>query len=148
VFQAGDRIVMLAPGPDRAWTTSQRATVTAVDLDRQSLTAMTPDGRRLDVPDGFLGPDRVGYGYAITAHRAQGATVERAHVLADGGGRELAYVAMSRARGETHVHVVSADPATVVERLGWEWAQQRRQPWTLERQCSWPSPPCGSNATT
>jgi hypothetical protein len=32
-------------------------------------------------------------------HREQGATAERSHHLAEGGGRELAYVAMSRARG-------------------------------------------------
>jgi hypothetical protein len=50
-----------------------------------------------------IGADRLGYGYAITGHRAQGATVEVAHVLDDGGGRELAYVAMSRARNASHV---------------------------------------------
>lgn len=35
----------------------------------------------------------------------QGATVDRAHVFADGGGRELAYVAMSRARESSQVYV-------------------------------------------
>jgi hypothetical protein len=50
-----------------------------------------------------IGADRLAYGYAITAHRAQGTTVEVAHVLDDGGGRELAYVAMSRARNASHV---------------------------------------------
>ena len=42
------------------------------------------------------------YGYATTVHRGQGSTTERAHLFADGGGRELAYVAMSRARESTH----------------------------------------------
>ena len=34
--------------------------------------------------------NRLAYGYAITVHRAQGTTVEVAHVLDNGGGRELA----------------------------------------------------------
>ena len=55
-----------------------------------------------------IGADRLGHGYAITAHRSQGATVDVAHVLDDGGGRELAYVAMSRARHASHVYTAAA----------------------------------------
>lgn len=43
------------------------------------------------------------YGYALTVHRSQGATYDRSHVLAAGGGRELAYVALSRARERTYI---------------------------------------------
>ena len=39
------------------------------------------------------------------------------HALEDGGGRELAYVAMSRARGESHVHVVAPDIRQAARRL-------------------------------
>ncbi len=35
------------------------------------------------------------------------------------GGRELAYVAMSRARGEGHVHVVAPHTPHVASRLAW-----------------------------
>lgn len=80
----------------------------------------------------YLGPDRVGYGYAATVHRCQGATFDTAHVLADGGGRELAYVAMSRARGPSHVHVVGVDPRQAVQRLAWDRDTQRRQAWTRQ----------------
>ena len=132
VFQAGDRIITLTPGPRGAWTTSQPATVTAVDLDHRALTAVTPDGTELHISGEYLGVDRVGYGYAITVHRFQGATVDTAHVLADGGGRELAYVAMSRARGHSHVHLVAVGQEHAVERLAWDWQVERRQPWTLQ----------------
>jgi ATP-dependent exoDNAse (exonuclease V) alpha subunit len=47
------------------------------------------------------------HSYAITVHRSQGPTVPRAHVLEDGGGRELAYVKMSRARDRSTVYVVA-----------------------------------------
>jgi hypothetical protein len=132
VFQAGDRIITLTPGPQGAWTTSQPATVTAVDLDHRALTAVTPDGTELQINGEYLGQDRIGYGYAITVHRCQGATVDTAHVLADGGGRELAYVAMSRAREQSHVHLVAVGQEHAVDRLAWDWQNEKRQPWTLQ----------------
>ena len=71
---------------------------------------------------------------AVRAHRSQGATVDVTHALEDGGGRELAYVAMSRARHESHVHVVAPDAVHAAERLAWSWEQQKRQAWALDRQ--------------
>jgi len=115
-YRAGDRVITLAPGPHGAWVTSQAARVTAIDPEAQTLTAITPDGRQLHMGADDIGADRLGYGYAITGHRAQGATVEVAHVLDDGGGRELAYVAMSRARNASHVtppHPTSPKPPNV-----------------------------------
>ncbi len=55
------------------------------------------------------------------------------YALEDGGGRELAYVAMSRARNESHVHVVAHDARHAAERLAWAWEQQKRQTWALDR---------------
>ncbi len=43
------------------------ATVTAVDPEAQTLTAVTPDGRQLQMGPDEIGADRLGYGYAITA---------------------------------------------------------------------------------
>jgi hypothetical protein len=62
----------------------------------------------------------------------QGATVDRAHVIADGGGRELAYVAMSRARCASHVYVVADDAGQCAEDLAAEWSGDRRQRWVLD----------------
>ena len=58
--------------------------------------------------------------------------MNRAHVLADGGGRELAYVAMSRARGTSHVYVVADDVDQAVEDLSAEWRRETRQRWVLD----------------
>jgi conjugative relaxase-like TrwC/TraI family protein len=94
-FRAGDQVVALAPGPGGAWVTSQRAVVTAVDTEARALTAVTPEGTELHMGPEQIGADKLGHAYAVTAHRSQGATVDVTHALEDGGGRELAYVAMS-----------------------------------------------------
>ncbi len=132
-YRAGDRIITLAPGPRGAWVTSQAAHVTAVDPQRQQLTAVTPDGQQLTMGPDDIGAERLGHGYAITAHRSQGSTVDVAHVLDDGGGRELAYVAMSRARTASHIYVTALDPDHAAQRLTWGWDQQRRQQWITHR---------------
>src|SRR3546814_3838079 len=62
----------------------------------------------------------------------QGATVDRAHVFADGGGRELTYVAMSRARARSHVYVAADDLDQAVDDLRAEWSADRRQRWVLD----------------
>ncbi len=36
---------------------------------------------------------------------------------------------MSRARGESHVHVVAPDIGQAARRLAWAWGQERRQRW-------------------
>ena len=132
-YRAGDRIITLAPGPWGEWVTSQPAQVIAVNPHSQRLTAVTPDGQHLHMAGDDLCADRLAHGYAITAHRAQGATVDVAHVLEDGGGRELAYVAMSRARHASHTYVTAADELQAGQRLAWGWDEQRRQQWVSDQ---------------
>jgi len=130
-YRAGDRVIALAPGPGGAWVTSQRAVVTSVDPGAQSLVALTPDGTTLHMGSEETGSDKLAHAYAITAHRSQGSTVDVTYALEDGGGRELAYVAMSRARGESHVHVVAPDISQAASRLAWAWGDERRQSWAI-----------------
>jgi conjugative relaxase-like TrwC/TraI family protein len=132
-YRAGDRIVTLAPGPNGAWVTSQTAQVTAVKPEEARLTARTPDGRTLHLGADDIGADRLAHAYAMTAHRAQGATVDTAHVLDDGGGRELAYVAMSRARHASHVYVTAPTAQDACNCLAWSWDDQRRHQWALDQ---------------
>ena len=92
----------------------------------------TGDGRRISLSAGDAGADRLGHAYATTVHRSQGATTTRAHLFADGGGRELAYVAMSRAREGTHVWTVADDLAQAREDLAREWSSERRPTWAID----------------
>lgn len=67
---------------------------------------------------GELAVDRVDYGYALTVHRMQGATVDVGHRYQDGGGRELAYVALSRGRQANWTYVVAEDVDQAAEGPG------------------------------
>ena len=97
----GDRIVTLAPSGDGRYVTSERGTVPGLAAD--TITVRFDDGHIDALAGDELAADRLDHAYAVTVHRTQGATVNRAHPFADGGGRELAYVAMSRARDTAHV---------------------------------------------
>ncbi len=131
-YRAGDRVVTLTPDHTAGLVTSQRATVTTVDPDAGSLVVRTEDDRQVTLGAGQLGPDRVAHAYARTVHRFQGSTVDRSHLYADGGGRELAYVAMSRARHASHVYVVADDLDQAREDLARGWAARRTPTWAID----------------
>jgi hypothetical protein len=131
-YRAGDSVVTLAPGADGRLVTSQRAVVTAVDPSAETLTLRTDDGQQTRLSGEEAGCDRLVYGYATTVHRCQGSTTERAHLFADGGGRELAYVAMSRARQSTHVWTVADDLPQAVDDLRRDWSTPRTPAWAMD----------------
>lgn len=74
-------------------------TVVALEAKARALVVRMDDGgglRRLEAEE--IAGDRLAHASAVTVHRSQGSMVQRAHALEDGGGRELAYVKMSRPR--------------------------------------------------
>lgn len=90
--------------------------------DRWRITDVLPDGAVLATradhkhggtvvfPASYV-RESVDLGYAITAHRAQGMTVDTAHVVASGRtNRENLYVAMTRGRRSNTVYVALDDP--------------------------------------
>jgi conjugative relaxase-like TrwC/TraI family protein len=132
-YAVGDRVVALAPDPQGRYVTSQRGNVTAIDQRAQSVTVRF-DGANTPVTltDQAIDAEHLDHGYATTVHRAQGATVDRTHVYADGGGRELAYVACSRARDTTTIHCVADNPAQAIDDLIRDWGNERRPRWTID----------------
>jgi hypothetical protein len=132
VYRAGDRVVTLAPGTDGRLVTSQRAVIHAVDLDQGTLVLRGDEGQSVQLDREEAGADRLGYGYATTVHRSQGSTTERAHLFADGGGRELAYVALSRARQSTHVWTVADDLPQATDDLRRDWGTRRTPTWATD----------------
>jgi hypothetical protein len=131
-YQAGDRVVALAPGPGGTLVTSQRATVRSVDPQSCAVVLETDDGQTVILTGQEASAERLGYGYATTVHRSQGATVSRAHLFADGGGRELAYVAMSRARQSTQIWTTADDFPQAVDDLKRDWTTRRAPTWAID----------------
>ena len=114
VFAVGDRVVALRNARRLDVLNGTRATITAVDLEHRSLTALTSDGRTVELPASYLNArtDRGGrtleHGYAITGHKAQGMTTGRAFVLGiEELYREWGYVALSRGRLENHLYLAA-----------------------------------------
>ena len=136
-YRAGDSVVTLAPSPGGNLVTSERATVEAVDLAAGSLFLRTGDGRRARLSGAETGADRLALGYATTVHRSQGSTTTQAHLFADGGGRELAYVAMSRARQSTNAWVVADDVGQAADDLRRDWGARRTPTWALDTGLPW-----------
>ena len=100
-FAAGDRIMFLKNERGLGVKNGTLGTVAEVTTDR--LSARLDDGRRVafDLKDYA----HVDHGYAATFHKAQGVTVDRAHVLATPGmDRHAAYVALSRHRDGVDLH--------------------------------------------
>jgi conjugative relaxase-like TrwC/TraI family protein len=128
-FAVGDPVVTLAPNYDDQLVTSQRGRVVAINQHTQTLTMATDDGRRVVLRGEALDQDHLDHGYALTVHREQGATADRTHYLAEGGGRELAYVAMSRARGPSIAHAVADDAGQAIEDIIHDWSLGRHQQW-------------------
>ena len=131
-YAVGDRVVTLAPNHSARLVTSQQLTITAVDHDTRTLTVQTDDGRRAALTAVYIDRGHLDHAYALTVHRAQGATYDRAHVYADGGGRELGYVAMSRARDRTTLHAVADDLPQAIEDLHTDWGHENRQRWITD----------------
>lgn len=111
VFAVGDRVVIRRNDPERGVSNGGRATVVAVDSLRLRLT-IESRGQRIDLGASFLlrrtreGEPPLALGYAMTCHVAQGMTVDRAFVLADGGlCREWGYTALTRGRTANHLYV-------------------------------------------
>jgi conjugative relaxase-like TrwC/TraI family protein len=131
-YRAGDEVVTLAPGRNGALVTSERGVVQVVEPATGSLHLRTSDGREVRLNSEDASSERLGYGYATTVHRSQGETVSRAHLFADGGARELAYVAMSRARDSSTAWVVADDLDQAAEDLRREWSVQRTPTWAID----------------
>ncbi len=106
VLSEGDRIVVTRNAKLLGMMNGDLATVTALTERRGELeiTAKLDEGRtrtwRLSEHA------HIEHGYALTAHKAQGASVERAYVLAHESMsvREWSYVAGSRARDAVHFY--------------------------------------------
>ncbi|HDH26206.1 MAG TPA: hypothetical protein ENH00_08450, partial [Actinobacteria bacterium] len=110
-YQTGDRVVCLKNRSRLGVLNGDLATVTGVDTDRRTITIrLDREGRMVRVPHWYLDDGHLDWGYALTGHKAQGATARRAHTVAgDGVDREWIYVTMSRGREANTIYLTDPD---------------------------------------
>ena len=116
VTRSNNRRLRLAGGYVRngdLWTVTAIGADASMTIARPTRAGNEAGGARVVLPPDYAAAN-VDLGYATTTHRAQGITVDHAHVLAAPGMvRENLYVAMTRGRLENHVYVAvdDVDPA-------------------------------------
>lgn len=127
-FAPGDRVMFLQNDRGLGVTNGTLGSIT--DLDRKAMSVRTDDGRaiRFDLKD----YDRIDHGYAATIHKAQGMTVDRAHVLATPGlDAHASYVALTRHREGVELHYGRDDFASP-ERLARTLGRERAKDMALD----------------
>jgi Ti-type conjugative transfer relaxase TraA len=119
-FAAGDRIMFLRNERSLGVKNGSLGRVESVSAARM---AVLLDGGR-SVAFDIKNYADMDHGYAATIHKAQGVTVDRAHILATPGlDRHAAYVALSRHRDRVDLHYGRddfADRATLVRAISRE----------------------------
>jgi Ti-type conjugative transfer relaxase TraA len=100
-FASGERVMFLQN--ERGLGVKNGTLGTIEQVNAQSMTVQTDDGRsvQFDLKD----YNKIDHGYTATIHKAQGMTVDRAHVLATPGmDAHGSYVALSRHRDGVDLH--------------------------------------------
>jgi hypothetical protein len=103
----GDRLLLTANRRENGFRVTNGEIVMVAEVDRLGRIYLE-DGRTL--PAGFR---HFAHGYAVTAHRSQGKSVDAVIISGDGMRKELFYVAASR--GRQSVRVVTSDKESLRE---------------------------------
>lgn len=112
-FAVGDLVVARRNLPGGQLNNGTRASVIALDHQQRQLTVRTLDGARtVTLGVDYLEARHLHHAYALTAHLAQGLSVDRARILGseDGHSREWAYSAATRHRIAAHFYLTAPDP--------------------------------------
>jgi conjugative relaxase-like TrwC/TraI family protein len=116
-FCVGERVIARRNDRHRDVDNGTCGTVRAIDRATSALT-VAPDAGGVRTLDASYVAEHLEHAYALTGHGTQGATMEWAGVV----GRpsqftsEWSYTALSRARGQTRLHVIAEPPAGCRER--------------------------------
>lgn len=108
MFATGDEVIALRNDRRLGVTNGTRGQVTAIEPDSRTITITTGDGRNIELPADYIDAGHLAHGYALTAHKAQGITVEHAYILgSDRLYREAGYTSLSRAVQRSDLYQVT-----------------------------------------
>ena len=107
-FAVGDRVIARHNDRRADVVNGTRAEVVGIDLETRTVSVSVADGTQRTLDSAYLDEGWLDHAYALTAHAAQGATVDRSFVLgSDELYREWGYTALSRHRDQARFYVVS-----------------------------------------
>jgi conjugative relaxase-like TrwC/TraI family protein len=112
----GDKLLITSNRRENGFRCTNGEIVTVGNIDRDERITLT-DGRIL--PRGFR---QFTHGYAVTAHRSQGKSVDEVIISGDGMRKELFYVAASR--GRENIQIITSDKELLRESIGLSNARQ------------------------
>lgn len=113
---AGDKLLLTANRRDADFRSTNGEIVTVARVDDRGRIHLQ-DGRKL--PSDFK---QFAHGYAVTAHRSQGKSVDSVIISGDGMRKELFYVAASR--GRNSVQVITSNKEALRESVAQSTARQ------------------------
>jgi predicted RNA-binding protein with PIN domain len=106
---AGDKLLLQANWKDKGFKATNGELVEVAGVASGAIRLV--DGRQL--PEGY---QQFTHGYAVTAHRSQGKTVDHVVILADRMARDLFYVTVTR--GREALNVITSDKLALQEAIG------------------------------
>jgi conjugative relaxase-like TrwC/TraI family protein len=107
-FAVGDEVITRRNDRRSGLVNGTRARVTAIDTEKRTVNITTSADDQRQVDSSYLDEGWLQHGYALTAHAAQGATLDRTFILgSDELYREWGYTAFSRHRDQARYYTVS-----------------------------------------
>jgi ATP-dependent exoDNAse (exonuclease V) alpha subunit len=103
-FAVGDQVVCTRNNKRLGVVNGDAGTV--VSAGERSLV-VTLDNREVELPEDYVAAGNLSHGYALTVHKAQGATCDVALVWGENLGAESGYTAMTRGRLRNRVFVMA-----------------------------------------
>ncbi len=118
-FAEGDLVVALRNDPRLGVLNGTRCVVERIDTASESMRCRTDDNHIVALPFSYAADSHLAHGYAMTIHKAQGATYDSCLILGDDRlTAEVAYTALSRGRIDNALYlgaVTSRDDAHACE---------------------------------
>ena len=126
-YAPGDRVIARRNDRDRDIDNGTLGTITRVDTRAQHMLVRTDSGQLRALDYDYV-ISHLQHAYALTAHGAQGATVDWAGVIGrpEEFTRQWAYTALSRARAQTTLHVIAEPTAATSDRAQYAPTEPKR----------------------
>jgi hypothetical protein len=104
-YRVGEQVLVTVNDYPRGLLNGTRGTVTTLHPNEAAVTVRLDDGRQVHLDQDYLRRGQLHHGYALTAHKAQGVTVDVSLLWGTQAlTRETGYVAMSRGREANYLY--------------------------------------------